>query len=69
MSSQRGLLPVRWWIAVMLFFNYVVWYIDRTNISIAGPVMMKYFHWTPAQFGMVQSAFFIGYSLTQIPGG
>jgi sugar phosphate permease len=69
MKSEHGLLPVRWWIAVMLFLSYVVWYMDRTNISIAGPLMMKHFGWTPAQFGMVQSAFFIGYSLTQIPGG
>ncbi|KJS03715.1 MAG: MFS transporter [Peptococcaceae bacterium BRH_c4a] len=69
MTSKRGILPVRWWIAVLLFLSYVVWYMDRTNISIAGPVLMKHFNWTAAQFGMVQSAFFIGYALTQIPGG
>ena len=69
LESRSGLLPVRWWIAILLFLSYVVWYMDRTNISIAGPVMMKYFHWSAAQFGMVQSAFFIGYAITQIPGG
>lgn len=69
MSSQRGLLPVRWWIAVLLFLSYVVWYMDRTNISIAGPIMMKHFGWTATEFGLVQSAFFLGYALTQIPGG
>jgi sugar phosphate permease len=69
MKSRKGLLPVRWWVAVLLFLSYVVWYMDRTNISIAGPVMMKHFGWSAATFGMVQSSFFIGYALTQIPGG
>ncbi|WP_003544135.1 MFS transporter [Desulfotomaculum nigrificans] len=69
MTDKRGLLPVRWRIAVLLFLSYVVWYMDRVNISIAGPVMMKDFGWSAAQFGMVQSAFFIGYAFTQVPGG
>lgn len=67
--SQRRLIPVRWWIAVLPLLSYVVWYMDRTNISIAGPAMMKEFGWSAAQFGIVQSAFFMGYALTQIPGG
>lgn len=68
-EKTSRILPVRWRIAVLLLLNYVVWYMDRTNISIAGVPMMKEFGWTAADFGMVQSAFFIGYALTQIPGG
>jgi sugar phosphate permease len=68
-ASKQGLIPVRWWIAILLFLSYVVWYMDRVNISIAGPSMMKHFNWSAAEFGLVQSAFFIGYVFTQIPGG
>lgn len=68
-EKTSRILPVRWRIAVLLLLSYVVWYMDRTNISIAGVPMMKEFGWTAADFGMVQSAFFIGYALTQIPGG
>ncbi len=68
-ASLRDLVPVRWRIATLLSLSYMVWYMDRVNISIAGPVMMKHFNWTAAEFGLVQSAFFIGYAFTQIPGG
>lgn len=68
-STKKTFLSVRWRIAILLLLSYVVWYMDRTNISIVGPVMMKEFGWSPTDFGLVQSAFFVGYSLTQIPGG
>lgn len=68
-GKKAGTVPVRWRIAVLLLLSYVVWYVDRTNISITGPVMMKSLGWSAADFGIVQSAFFIGYAITQIPGG
>ena len=68
-EEKSKIMPIRWRVAVLLMLSYVVWYMDRTNISIAGPIMMKEFGWSAAQFGIVQSAFFIGYAITQIPGG
>lgn len=38
-------------------------------MSMAGPAMMKYFNWNATQFGLVSTAFFIGYACTQILGG
>jgi len=38
-------------------------------MSMAGPSMIKEFGWTATQFGLVSTAFFIGYACTQIPGG
>jgi sugar phosphate permease len=69
MNQSKQRIPVRWWILFWLFMSYVVWYLDRTNISIAATHIMKEYNWNAAQFGMVMSAFFIGYALTQIPGG
>jgi MFS family permease len=38
-------------------------------MSMAGPSMMKYFNWNATQFGLVSTAFFIGYACTQLLGG
>jgi MFS family permease len=53
----------------LLFCGTVVNYIDRVNISVAAPVIMKETGWDKGQFGLVFSAFLIGYALLQIPGG
>ncbi len=52
-----------------LFCGAVVNYIDRVNISVAAPVIMKENGWDKGQFGLVFSSFLIGYALLQIPGG
>src|SRR5437879_4449539 len=44
-------------------------YLDRINIAVAGPTIMKALHIGHAQFGYVLSAFTFGYALMQIPGG
>ena len=49
------------------YFNLA--YLDRINISVAGPIMMKDLHMSPALFGVVLSAFTFGYAILQIPGG
>lgn len=61
--------PVRYHIIGFLFLSTVVNYIDRVNISVAAPVIMKETGWDKGQFGLVFSAFLIGYALLQIPGG
>ncbi|HJY83467.1 MAG TPA: MFS transporter [Candidatus Binatia bacterium] len=62
-------LPVRYNMIGLLFCSTVVNYIDRVNISVAAPVIMKESGWDKGQFGLVFSAFLIGYALLQIPGG
>jgi ACS family glucarate transporter-like MFS transporter len=61
--------PVRYNMIGLLFLSTVVNYIDRVNISVAAPVIMKETGWDKGQFGLVFSAFLIGYALLQIPGG
>lgn len=69
MGHAKRLVPVRWWIIFWLFISYVVWYLDRTNISVTAIHIMNEYGWNAAQFGFVMSMFFAGYALTQIPGG
>ena len=42
---------------------------DKVNISVAIIPMAQDFGWSPTVSGLVQSSFFYGYALTQIPGG
>jgi ACS family sodium-dependent inorganic phosphate cotransporter len=61
--------PQRVNVVVLLFLSVVVLYMDRVNISVVAPVLMKELGWDEAVMGTVLSAFFVGYFLTQIPGG
>ncbi len=42
---------------------------DKVNISVAIIPMAKAFGWSPTVAGLVQSSFFWGYIVSQIPGG
>lgn len=67
MNSKIG--NKRWLIIAQFLLCYTVLYMDRANMSIAGPVMIKYFNWSATQFGLVSTAFFIGYASMMIVGG
>lgn len=60
---------VRWLCAFWLFVLSAVAFLDRTNISIAGPSIMKEFGWTNQRLGLVFSSFLIGYAGLQLPAG
>jgi ACS family glucarate transporter-like MFS transporter len=59
----------RFYIIVLLFFNIVVNYIDRINLSVAAPLIAKEFHWDPARMGIIFSSFLWTYALMLIPSG
>ncbi len=61
--------PVRYNIVGILTLGTMVNYIDRVNISVAAPDIMQQTGWDEAQFGMIFSAFLVGYTLLQYPGG
>ena len=62
MNPERRTL---FWIWLMM----VVAYLDRTNITIAGPALRASLHIGHTAFGYVLSAFTLGYALMQVPGG
>jgi len=59
----------RWWVLTMLALMALITFMDRTNISIAAPSMMKEFGLTKAQMGFVFSAFAWAYAAFQLPTG
>lgn len=48
---------------------FVIGNMDKINISVAIIPMAKDFGWSPTIIGLVQSSFFYGYLLSQLPGG
>ncbi len=61
--------PVRYRIVGLIFLLALINHIDRANISIAAPVMIRELGWSEAQFGVIFSAFLWGYMAFQLPGG
>ncbi len=60
---------VRWILIFWMFVVSAIAYLDRVNISIAGPTIAREFHLDNVQLGWIFSAFVLGYALFQAPGG
>ncbi len=61
--------PKRINLVILFFTSNLICYMDRINISVTAPLIMKEFEWDEASLGIILSAFFLGYTLLQIPGG
>lgn len=53
----------------LLIPAWIIWQMDKVNLSIAIMPMMDQFHWPDGIVGTVNSSFFYGYLVMQIPGG
>lgn len=62
-------MSLREWVVVLLLVcSVVINYVDRSDLSIAAPVMQKQFALTPVQLGSLLAAFFWTYALLQLTG-
>jgi len=59
----------RWIVLALVFVGIVISYIDRGNLSIAAPSIMREYGIGPATMGVLLSAFFWTYGAFQIPAG
>jgi len=64
-ESNTKLLPI----FSLCFCANILCFLDRVNISVAAPFIMKSYGWNETQMGLVFSSFFAGYVLFMIPGG
>ena len=60
---------LRWALVFYVFLMSAMSYLDRVNLSIAGPTIQKEFGLTDVQLGYVFSAFVWSYALFQAPSG
>jgi MFS family permease len=54
---------------ILLYVGYCISYIDRSAVSLSLVHIGGDFHLNPAQLGVILSAFYLSYSIMQIPGG
>src|SRR5271156_3671496 len=66
---KKSTTHYRWVVAAMIFFITLVNFIDRSAISFVIEPLKKEFHFTDTQFGMILSAFGVGYVLLTVFGG
>lgn len=59
----------RSFVLLIIFLGYFLCYVDRMVISTAIPYIGKEFSLSKTAMGAVMSAFFIGYTAVQMPGG
>ena len=59
----------RWIVLALIFLGIVINYIDRGNLSVAAPGIMRDLRIAPATMGVLLSAFFWTYGAFQIPAG
>ena len=65
--ARTTLRRVSWRLGALLFFVYVLNYLDRTNISIAKLKMQPDIALSETAFGLGAGLFFVGYFLFEVP--
>jgi MFS family permease len=65
-QPQRGRARLTFILLCVMAF---IMYVDRTNISVAAPVMAKELGFSNTHLGLIFSAFALAYSCFMIPGG
>ncbi len=68
-STSTAGWPQRVNLVILFFSSNLICYMDRINISVTAPMIMKELGWDEAALGIILSSFFVGYTLLQIPGG
>src|SRR6202044_719857 len=65
LDKTAGMNRVLFLLSLSVFINYI----DRSNLSIAAPLLKDELHLSASQLGILLSAFFWTYGLMQIPAG
>ena len=66
---RAGAIPLRWWIAALLFASTTINYIDRQTLSVLAPYLKRDFAWSNSDFAMIVIAFRAAYTIFQLVSG
>jgi MFS transporter, ACS family, D-galactonate transporter len=68
-SYEKPLSRQRWGAVALCCGLIAICNIDRVNLAIVAPTLMKEFNLSPAEMGVLMSAFFWSYVLVMMPSG
>lgn len=68
LAAVRGMSRSEWTLLILLIVSIFINYIDRSNLSIAAPLLQKELSLSPVQVGSLLSSFFWTYALLQLFG-
>src|SRR5437879_12040065 len=68
-SVRSRATSVRWQMMGLVTATAILTYLDRLNLGIAGKFIQDEFSIPLKTMGWILSAFLLGYSLSQVPGG
>lgn len=68
-TNAKPIPRLRWRIGSLIGVGVLINYFDRISLSVAGPQLQQAFELSPAEMGLLFSAFFWSYALLQIPAG
>lgn len=68
-SSAWDKIPRRYKLILTTSLAFVICNMDKVNLSVAIIPMSDQFDWSASTAGLIQSSFFWGYALSQLPGG
>lgn len=68
-NTNRRTVAKHWGTFALLYLGYMLLFADRTVMNISLAYIGRDFHVGAAALGTTASAFFLGYTLMQIPGG
>jgi MFS transporter, ACS family, glucarate transporter len=68
-SNETRPTHIRWWIWGCVVMVTILTYLDRLNLGIAGKYIQDELSLSTTMMGWVLSAFLLGYSIFQVPGG
>jgi MFS transporter, ACS family, D-galactonate transporter len=69
MTVRSPLTGALWAVLVLLVISVFINYIDRSNLSVAAPLLKEELHLSATQLGKLLSAFFWTYALFQVVSG
>jgi MFS transporter, ACS family, hexuronate transporter len=62
-AAARTWAHLRWYICGLLFYATTVNYMDRMVLGILKPTISSQLHWNDTQYGLINSAFQLGYAV------
>lgn len=63
--TRRFIIPLRWWIGILLFMVTVINYIDRQTLGALSPYLKEEFGWSNEDYAFILNSFRVAYTIMQ----